>query len=162
VPAARLGTIEEESAREDQAFPWDRRSGDVRRQRLQHGRVAGAVFAPGVDGHREPGARGEPAGRARTLTVWLMNGSASDDLVKQLNTEFEAAHPGVTVKYEVQQWNGIVSRLNGALAAPQPPDVVETGNTQTAAYAAAGALLDVTDKRADSGRWLVRRQLVRG
>jgi N,N'-diacetylchitobiose transport system substrate-binding protein len=38
---------------------------------------------------------------AKTLTVWLMNGSASDDLVKQLNTEFEAAHPGVTVKYEV-------------------------------------------------------------
>lgn len=88
---------------------------------------------------------------ARTLTVWLMNGSASDDLVKQLNDEFTAAHPGVTVKYEVQQWNGIVSRLNGALAAPQPPDVVETGNTQTANYAAAGALLDVTDKRADLG-----------
>jgi N,N'-diacetylchitobiose transport system substrate-binding protein len=88
---------------------------------------------------------------ARTLTVWLMNGSASDDLVKALNTEFEAAHPGVTVKYEVQQWNGIVSRLNGALAAPQPPDVVETGNTQTANYAAAGALTDLTDKRADLG-----------
>ena len=88
---------------------------------------------------------------AKTLTVWLMNGSASDDLVKQLNTEFEAAHPGVTVKYEVQQWNGIVSRLNGALAAPQPPDVVETGNTQTANYAAAGALADLTDKRADLG-----------
>ncbi len=91
------------------------------------------------------------APEARTLTVWLMNGSASDDLVKALNTEFEAAHPGVTVKYEVQQWNGIVSRLNGALAAPQPPDVVETGNTQTANYAAAGALMDVTDKRADLG-----------
>src|SRR6478736_5987772 len=88
---------------------------------------------------------------AKTLTVWLMNGSASDDLVKQLNTEFEAAHPGVTVKYEVQQWNGIVSRLNDALAAPQPPDVVETGNTQTANYAAAGALADLTDKRADLG-----------
>lgn len=92
----------------------------------------------------------QPA-EAKTLTVWLMNGSASDDLVKQLNTEFEAAHPGVTVKYEVQQWNGIVSRLNGALAAPQPPDVVETGNTQTASYAAAGALMDLTDKRADLG-----------
>jgi N,N'-diacetylchitobiose transport system substrate-binding protein len=98
-----------------------------------------------------PSAAPPASAEARTLTVWLMNGSASDDLVKQLNTEFEAAHPGVTVKYEVQQWNGIVSRLNGALAAPQPPDVVETGNTQTANYAAAGALLDVTDKRADLG-----------
>ena len=92
-----------------------------------------------------PTTAASQAAEARTLTVWLMNGSASDDLIKGLNTEFEAAHPGVTVKYEVQQWNGIVSRLNGALAAPEPPDVVETGNTQTANYAAAGALMDVTD-----------------
>ena len=98
----------------------------------------------------QPPAASQPA-EARTLTVWLMNGSASDDLVAELNKEFEAAHPGVTVKYEVQQWNGIVSRLNGALAAPQPPDVVETGNTQTANYAAAGALADLTDKRSDLG-----------
>jgi N,N'-diacetylchitobiose transport system substrate-binding protein len=104
-------------------------------------------------GGASPSTAGEASApaEARTLTVWLMNGSASDDLVKELNAEFEAAHPGVTVKYEVQQWNGIVSRLNGALAAPQPPDVVETGNTQTANYAAAGALSDVTDKRADLG-----------
>jgi N,N'-diacetylchitobiose transport system substrate-binding protein len=98
-----------------------------------------------------PSTAATTAPEARTLTVWLMNGSAGDDLIKALNTEFEAAHPGVTVKYEVQQWNGIVSRLNGALAAPEPPDVVETCNTQTANYAAAGALLDVTDKRADLG-----------
>ena len=98
-----------------------------------------------------PTTAASTAPTARTLTVWLMNGSAPDDLVKALNTEFEAAHPGVTVKYEVQQWGGIVSRLNGALAAPQPPDVVETGNTQTSAYAAAGALADLTAKRADLG-----------
>ena len=58
--------------------------------------------------------------KAKDITVWLMNGSAGDDLIKGLNTEFEAAHPGVTVKYEVQQWNGIVSRLNGV--EPHPPD----------------------------------------
>jgi N,N'-diacetylchitobiose transport system substrate-binding protein len=102
-------------------------------------------------GAATPAPAESQAAEARTLTVWLMNGSAGDDLVKELNAEFEAAHPGVTVKYEVQQWNGIVSRLNGALAAPQPPDVVETGNTQTANYAAAGALMDITDKRADLG-----------
>jgi N,N'-diacetylchitobiose transport system substrate-binding protein len=107
--------------------------------------------APASQGGTQSQAPASAPAEARTLTVWLMNGSASDDLVKELNTEFEAAHPGVSVKYEVQQWNGIVSRLNGALAAPQPPDVVETGNTQTANYAAAGALLDITDKRADLG-----------
>ena len=112
---------------------------------------APAASAPAATGAQSAAPTTAASAEARTLTVWLMNGSASDDLIKQLNTEFEAAHPGVTVKYEVQQWNGIVSRLNGALAAPEPPDVVETGNTQTANYAAAGALMDVTDKRADLG-----------
>ena len=107
---------------------------------------APASTAPGASPTTAPPAESQPA-EARTLTVWLMNGSASDDLIKELNAEFEAAHPGVTVKYEVQQWNGIVSRLNGALAAPVPPDVVETGNTQTANYAAAGALADITAER---------------
>jgi N,N'-diacetylchitobiose transport system substrate-binding protein len=112
-----------------------------------------ASQAPATTGAQSaaPTTATSTAPEARTLTVWLMNGSAGDDLIKQLNDEFTAAHPGVTVKYEVQQWNGIVSRLNGALAAPEPPDVVETGNTQTANYAAAGALMDVTDKRADLG-----------
>jgi len=112
-----------------------------------------ASQAPATAGAQSaaPTTAASSAPQAQTLTVWLMNGSASDDLVKQLNTEFEAAHPGVTVKYEVQQWNAIVSRLNGALAAPEPPDVVETGNTQTANYAAAGALMDLTAKRADLG-----------
>jgi N,N'-diacetylchitobiose transport system substrate-binding protein len=117
--------------------------------------TSGASPAPSSPASQPAGESQAPAAsqpaEARTLTVWLMNGSASDDLIAQLNDEFEAAHPGVTVKYEVQQWNGIVSRLNGALAAPQPPDVVETGNTQTANYAAAGALTDLTDKRADLG-----------
>jgi len=117
--------------------------------------TSGASPAPSSQTASQPAGESQaPASQpaeARTLTVWLMNGSASDDLIAQLNDEFEAAHPGVTVKYEVQQWNGIVSRLNGALAAPVPPDVVETGNTQTANYAAAGALADITDKRADLG-----------
>ena len=115
------------------------------------GSASPSASAPAASTPAQSQAAASQPAEARTLTVWLMNGSASDDLVKQLNTEFEAAHPGVTVKYEVQQWNGIVSRLNGALAAPQPPDVVETGNTQTANYAAAGALMDLTDKRADLG-----------
>jgi N,N'-diacetylchitobiose transport system substrate-binding protein len=115
------------------------------------GAASPAASAPAASTPAQSQAAASQPAEAKTLTVWLMNGSASDDLVKQLNDEFEAAHPGVTVKYEVQQWNGIVSRLNGALAAPVPPDVVETGNTQTANYAAAGALLDITDKRADLG-----------
>ena len=50
-----------------------------------------------------------------TVTVWLMTGSAPTTLTDALNKEFEAAHPGVKVKYEIQQWDGIQQKLTTAL-----------------------------------------------
>lgn len=84
-----------------------------------------------------------------TLTVWLMSGSLNDNSVVQLDTEFQMSHPGWTVNYQVQQWDGIVDKLTTALASNTPPDVVELGNTQAITFEAAGALVDLTDKRAD-------------
>ena len=82
-----------------------------------------------------------------TLTVWLMNGSLNDNTVVQLDTEFQMAHPGWKVNYQVQQWNGIVDKLTTALASNNPPDVVEMGNTQAITFEAAGALMDLTSSR---------------
>jgi N,N'-diacetylchitobiose transport system substrate-binding protein len=82
-----------------------------------------------------------------TLTVWLMNGSLNDNTVVQLDTEFQVAHPGWKVNYQVQQWNGIVDKLTTALASNNPPDVVEMGNTQAITFEAAGALMDLTSSR---------------
>jgi N,N'-diacetylchitobiose transport system substrate-binding protein len=92
-----------------------------------------------------------------TVTVWLMTGSAPATLTDALHKEFEAAHPGVKVKYEVQQWDGIQQKLTTALASGAPPDVIEIGNTQTAAFAAQdGVLTDLTaDKDSFNGsQWL--------
>jgi N,N'-diacetylchitobiose transport system substrate-binding protein len=86
-----------------------------------------------------------------TLTVWLMNGSLNDNSVVQLNTDFQMAHPGWKVNYQVQQWNGIVDKLTTALASNTPPDVIEMGNTQAITFEAAGALADLTGSRADLG-----------
>jgi N,N'-diacetylchitobiose transport system substrate-binding protein len=108
-----------------------------------------ATTAQATAAASSPAATGTPV--ARTITVWLMNGSAADPLVKQLNDEFQAAHPGVTVMYQVQQWDGIVDKLTTALASDGPPDVIEMGNTQTAKFAQSGALTDLTDKRQDLG-----------
>jgi N,N'-diacetylchitobiose transport system substrate-binding protein len=80
-----------------------------------------------------------------TLTVWYMTGSLPDDVAADLKEDFEAAHPGVTVDYQVQQWDGIGEKLTTALAGDQPPDVLEIGNTQVAQYAAAGGLADLSD-----------------
>lgn len=92
---------------------------------------AGSSAAPSVSG-------------GGTLTVWLMDGSAPKGWAEQLNSQFERAHPGWKVKYEIQEWDGIVAKLNKALSSSSPPDVVELGNTQAVSYAEAGELADLT------------------
>ena len=65
--------------------------------------------------------------------------------------EFNKIHPDVNVTFERQQWTGIVEKLTTALSSSDSPDVVELGNTQAQAFEAAGALKDLTDKKADLG-----------
>jgi N,N'-diacetylchitobiose transport system substrate-binding protein len=95
-------------------------------------------------------------GGSKKLTVWLMSGSAPDATVKQLDTEFEKAHSGWTVDYQVQQWDGIQDKLTTALASNTPPDVVELGNTQAPKFVDAGALADLSKSKSELGgsNWL--------
>lgn len=80
-----------------------------------------------------------------TLTVWLMDGSAPKGWAESLNSAFEKAHPGWHINYQIQEWDGIVAKLNKALSSSSPPDVVELGNTQAVSYAEAGELADLTN-----------------
>jgi N,N'-diacetylchitobiose transport system substrate-binding protein len=102
----------------------------------------------------------EAAGEPRTLTVWLMNGSAPETLTDALHKEFEQANDGVTVKYEVQEWDGIQDKLTTALASQEPPDVIELGNTQAPAFAAEGVLTDLSGDVEDlnGDQWLASLQ----
>src|SRR4029453_16578463 len=115
-----------------------------------------AVLAAAGCSSSDDGGSQTGTGGSKTLTVWLMDGSAPDKLVADLNTEFQAAHSGVKVTYAKQQWNGIQDKLTTALASNNPPDVIELGNTQTAKFAASGALADLTGKVSDLGgsNWL--------
>lgn len=90
------------------------------------------------------GCGGGSGASDNTLTVWLMDGSASDALIDELNAEFEQTHPGMKVDYQIQQWNGIQDRLTTALASDDPPDVIELGNSQNPQFSAEGTLLDLT------------------
>src|SRR6266536_1706191 len=94
------------------------------------------------------GSNQQANGGSKTLTVWLMDGSAPKQLVADLNAEFQSSHPGVTVNYQIQQWNGIQDKLTTALAGNATPDVIELGNTQSAKFAASGGLLDLSFKAA--------------
>lgn len=90
-----------------------------------------------------------------TLTVWLMAGSAPTGWAEALNAEFQKDHPGWKVNYQIQQWNGIVAKLNKALSSSSPPDVVELGNTDAVSFAQAAELEDVTSKSNEfnCGQW---------
>jgi N,N'-diacetylchitobiose transport system substrate-binding protein len=94
--------------------------------------------------------------QARTLNVWLMNGSAPDAVINAVNTDFQSSHPGVKVKVDLQQWNGIAAKTNAALSTSSPPDVLEMGNTLVSGFASAGGLADLTSKKSLLGaaNWL--------
>jgi N,N'-diacetylchitobiose transport system substrate-binding protein len=85
----------------------------------------------------------------KTITVWLMKGSVSDDFLKRFEDDFAAKHTDIKLNVQIQEWNGIGPKIIGALASKDAPDVIEVGNTQVAQYSASGGVKDLTDKKAD-------------
>ncbi|MFG2527625.1 extracellular solute-binding protein [Streptomyces sp. NPDC048516] len=88
--------------------------------------------------------------KGKKLTVWVMSGSNPERWTEQVSEQFKKK-TGATVEFKVQQWNGIQQKLSTALSEDTPPDVVEIGNTQTAAYAKAGALAELGDLKKEIG-----------
>jgi N,N'-diacetylchitobiose transport system substrate-binding protein len=109
--------------------------------------LAISVTACQKDSGSSSGGGGEP----KTLTVWLMKGSAPDTVINAVNKEFEDTHKGTKVKIELQEWADITTKTTTALASNTPPDVLEVGNSLTSGFAAASGLKDLTDKKADLG-----------
>ncbi|MEU6819460.1 extracellular solute-binding protein [Streptomyces atriruber] len=95
-------------------------------------------------------------GGRTTLDVWLMRDSVSAAFQQDFEKGFEAAHPDIDVRVQIQEWDGIGEKVTAALASNDAPDVIETGNTQVAQLAESGGLLDMSDKVADLGgkHWL--------
>jgi len=96
---------------------------------------------------------------ADSITVWLQVDAKSGwpTVVDAANKAFEAAHPGVTVKVEYQEWNTHLQKFDATLAGGTTPDVIEMGNTEMTKYMAAGAFADITDSKSklpNSSTWL--------
>ncbi len=96
---------------------------------------------------------------ADSITVWLQVDAQSGwpTVVAAANKAFEAAHPGVTVNVEYQQWNTHLQKFDATLAGGNVPDVIEMGNTEMTKYMAAGAFADITaskSKLPNSTTWL--------
>ncbi|WP_285728118.1 extracellular solute-binding protein [Psychromicrobium xiongbiense] len=77
-----------------------------------------------------------------------MKDSVSTGAQKWLTDEFAKKFPGSTLTIEEQVWDGIVPKLQTALAsAESTPDIIELGNTQAPTFCAVGALTDLTDMK---------------
>jgi N,N'-diacetylchitobiose transport system substrate-binding protein len=87
-------------------------------------------------------------GSGKTLKVWVMTGDYTDATIAAINKEF-TKKTGAKVDVQIQQWDGITTKISTALATSTPPDVLDLGNTQVASYAANGALLDLTPYKKD-------------
>ncbi|MDX2389951.1 MULTISPECIES: extracellular solute-binding protein [unclassified Streptomyces] len=115
--------------------------------------VAGMVIGLAAcgDGADDKAKTEASGGAAKEITVWVMDGSAPKAWIDEVNKEFSAKHPGVTVKVEEQKWTGIQEKVTTALSENTPPDVIELGNTQTVGYAVTGGLADLSGDKAKLG-----------
>ena len=110
--------------------------------------AAAATTAPAAAATTAPA---ESATQGDTIRLWLNGGDTPDELVNYAIGEFNKIHPDVTVKFERQEWTGIVEKLTTSLSSSDSPDVVEFGNTQAQAFEAAGAVTDLTPHQAELG-----------
>lgn len=81
--------------------------------------------------------------KGKSIDVWIMQDDYNQETIDAINAKFEE-RTGATANVEIQQWDGITTKLSTALSTTSTPDIVDIGNTQVAMYAANGALLDVT------------------
>ncbi|KYH45058.1 extracellular solute-binding protein [Branchiibius sp. NY16-3462-2] len=91
-------------------------------------------------------------GGAKTINLWL---AGKEDTPKELTDwlakTWTTKYPGSTLKITHIDWPELTTRLNTALQSDTPPDVVEVGNTQAAAYTSVGAFSDLTSKMSELG-----------
>lgn len=109
--------------------------------------LAAATAATGTVASCSGGASGGSDGSG-TLKVWHMNGDYTAETIEAINEKF-TAKTGAKVDAQVQEWDGITTKVTSALATSDPPDVIDMGNTQVATYAANGALMDITPHQED-------------
>lgn len=131
----------------------------ARRSRWQCALAALPVMALALTGC---GGSGQQSDSDNRLTVWMMTGGPGDSpLIKDVTAEFKKKYgkkyPGMKVDVQIQQWDGVATKITTALAAGNPPDIVEMGNTQTPLQTYSGGLADLTaDKKSFEGSdgWL--------
>lgn len=108
--------------------------------------LAGTLLLGGVGLGSLPAAPSYAADEKVTLELWEF--SVGEDLMRSLLDTFERRNPGIRVRFQQLTWDYGREKILTAIAAGNPPDVVELGTDQVAQFAANGALKDLTEELA--------------
>ncbi|MGH2944889.1 MAG: extracellular solute-binding protein [Solirubrobacteraceae bacterium] len=101
------------------------------------------------------GGDDDPSGAARDLkgTISYVKGPFSDDdlaIQKRLAENFQAEHPGVRIEPSLYAWESREAELTTAFASQAPPDVSYQGDAIWVPFAAAGGLMDLSERVSSS------------
>src|SRR5262245_47520216 len=128
----------------------------TRRDFLRQGTVAGltvgslGALVGACGGSDEPtggDAAGAPEGNIRYIKAPNLDDDAA--IQKQLAAQFHRANPGITVKSSIYDIANAETELTTAFAGNDPADITQMQNTTWPEFAAAGALVDLTDRVKD-------------
>ncbi|RPF22414.1 extracellular solute-binding protein [Myceligenerans xiligouense] len=116
--------------------------------------VAAAAVAVSALAGCSPGSPGggasTPGREPTTVRVWLAGQDTPQAAIDHLTETFAREHPDVELLVERQSWSGLVEVLTERLSGGSHrvvPDVVEMGNTQSAALDAGGLLAPITPEQ---------------
>jgi len=104
--------------------------------------ILAALALPGCKGGSEAGPSG--GGGAKEISFLTMQLSPTfDEYFKGIAAQFEAAHPGVKVKWLDYPFQNYETKVMTALMGPNPPDVINFGSESVPTFAESGHLLDL-------------------
>jgi ABC-type glycerol-3-phosphate transport system substrate-binding protein len=129
----------------------------TRRDFLRQGTVAGLTVGSlgalvGACGGSDEPAGGDAAGAPQGSIRYIKAPNVDEDaaIQKQLAAQFHRAEPGITVKSSIYDIANAETELTTAFAGNDPADITQMQNTTWPEFAAAGALVDLTDRVKDA------------
>lgn len=88
--------------------------------------------------------QGQAAPEEVTLEFWEL--SVGEELMRSLLDRFERQNPGVRVRFQQLSWDFGLDKIITAIAAGNPPDLLELGTDWVPQFSSSGVLQDITDE----------------
>ncbi|TJY42303.1 extracellular solute-binding protein [Cohnella pontilimi] len=102
--------------------------------------------SPSPSGSASASGSAAPSGEKDTITALLPPVSPTyQDNFAQMEKEFNALYPNLTLKIEPASWEDMSQKLDTQVNAGSPPDIAFIGSGGIAKYVDQGMLMDITD-----------------